>query len=120
MNAKERFQGAAQEWADHCKRVRFSSSLPKYLDHPSFRQLVQLGPEIIPDIIEAYGSDDLPWGFVLQEITGLRMIPDPDAFSPAELRKRWLTWWQERQEQSTGATPPIDRIPEPAESSFHP
>jgi hypothetical protein len=111
MSVQEQFDSLSREWADHCKRVRYSSNLSKYLDHAAYRQLVQLGLPIIPNIIAAYQSDELPWGFVLQAITGLRMIADPNAFNPAEMRQRWLQWWQQRQESQSATTPPIDGSP---------
>jgi hypothetical protein len=105
MNPQVQFERLSREWADHCKRVRYSSNISTYLDHSAYRELVRLGPAVIPNIIAAYQSDDLPWGFVLQEITGLRMIADPNSFSPAQVRDRWLQWWEERQ-QATDSTPP--------------
>ena len=43
-------------------------------------------------------ADCLQWGFVLDEITGLGVIEDPDDFSPVEVKQRWITWWQRQQE----------------------
>src|SRR5262249_23793903 len=94
----------AAEWGEHCHRMCFPSNLSHYLDHAAFRQLTALGPDAVPSMMEHYRGDDLPWEFVLQEITGIRMIDDPNAYNPTEIKRRWFDWWAT---QVTGAvTPP--------------
>ena len=108
---KEKVDTLAAEWADHCRRTWFSSNLAHYLDHPAYRELVALGPDALPSIVEHYRGDDLPWEFMLQEITGIRMM-DPGAYNPAEVRRRWLEWWAGQGQNgaasraSGAATPP--------------
>jgi hypothetical protein len=86
----------AAEWAKHCQQTWFSSNLSHYLDHRAYRELSALGPEALPFIMEHYRADDLPWEFVLQEITGLRFIEDPNAYNPTEVKSRWLEWWAQQ------------------------
>ena len=93
--AKE-FTTLAEAWAKHCQSVRLSSNIHAYLDHPAYHGLVKLGRPAIPYIMERYEKDHLPWGFVLDEITGLRVIEDPDHFSPPKVRKRWIEWWRQQ------------------------
>jgi hypothetical protein len=114
MNLAQQFQALANAWTQHCQRVRFSSQLEHYLDHPAYHQLVALGPPAIPFIMERYQADPLPWGFVLQAITGIPMIADPNDFSPAEVKQNWLRWWHEQPPR-----PPTE-APEPAESHTAP
>src|SRR5262245_62516420 len=101
MELKEQFEARALEWAEHCSKVRFSSILADYLDHPAYREIVRLGPAVIPWIIEHYRIETLPWGFALQEITGIQMIANPNEFSPSGVRRRWLEWWQEQADGSS-------------------
>jgi hypothetical protein len=103
MNVANEFNALATEWAQHCDRVSFSSKISSYLDHPSYRSIVALGEPAIPLIVERYRQDDLPWGFALQEITGVKMIEDPGSFKPKEVKRRWLEWWDERQKTTGGA-----------------
>ena len=101
MSVLERFEALTSQWADHCERVVLSSNVRDYLAHPAFRGLVALGHEAVPYIMARYEDDDfLPWGFVLDEITGLGMIVNPNQFNPAEIQDRWLTWWQTEGERS--------------------
>src|SRR5947209_27453 len=93
---KSRIEALASEWGEHCHQTWFSSNLSHYLDHPAYRELVALGPEAVPIIMDHYRRDDLPWEFVLQEITGVRMIDDLSAYNPTEVRQRWLDWWADQ------------------------
>src|SRR5262245_43368789 len=103
---KDKVDALAAEWAEHCRRVWFSSNLSRYLDHPAFRQLVALGPDALPHVQAHYQADDLPWEFVLQEITGVRMIEDPNAYSPPEAKSRWLEWWAAQPQNGDAASRP--------------
>ena len=120
MNAQEQFERLSREWADHCSKVRHSSNIFKYLDHPAYRQIVRLGPTIIPNIIAIYQCSELPWGFVLQDITGLRMIADSNAYSPAEMKQRWLSWWQEGQGRSMVTAAQVGGTSDAVETSARP
>ncbi len=96
MDITKEFRCLTEEWAEHCQNVIFSSNIYDYLNHPAYRQLIQLGEPAIPHIMERYREDDLPWGFVLDEITGSHVIENPDNFNPREVKKRWLEWWHEQ------------------------
>ncbi|AGP42297.1 hypothetical protein SCE1572_52045 [Sorangium cellulosum So0157-2] len=96
MNLTDEFKTLADEWQQHCRRSGFSSKTSTYLDHASYRRIVALGEPAIPLIIERYRQDNLPWGFALQEITGVRMIDDPSSYKPKEVKQKWLEWWDQR------------------------
>lgn len=97
MTLKDRFEILAKQWSDHCQQMRFSSIMADYLDHPAYRELVDLGTSAIPWIMARWPQDNLPWEFVLQKITGIAMIDDANEFSPPQVRKKWLDWWSEQQ-----------------------
>ena len=92
----QRFNALAEQWSEHCKKVALSSNINDYLNSDSYRELVKLGAPAIPYIMERYRADDLPWGFVLDDITGLHMIEDRNHFSPPQVKKRWLAWWENK------------------------
>lgn len=101
MKPEEKFKTLANLWGEHCRKVMFSSCLKDYLNHPTCKELMTLGRDVVPWIMERYQKDDLPWGFVLQEITGIKMIKDPNSFNPSEVKSLWLEWW----EQQKGVVP---------------
>lgn len=95
MTIRDKFEPLANQWVRHCKSVVLSSNIKDYLDHPSYRELVSLGTEAVPCIMDRYREDDFtPWGFLLDDVTGLGMIEDRRRFKPAEVKQRWLVWWQ--------------------------
>jgi hypothetical protein len=95
MELRAEFDALADEWERHRQKIWYSSNIRDYLDHPAVRKLVGLGRPAIPLIIERYKKDQLPWGFVLQEITGVKIIEDPNRFNPDEVKRRWVEWWEE-------------------------
>lgn len=99
MDVARQFSTLAKQWSEHCDRVVFSSDIKDCLNDPAYLGLIKLGQPAIPHIMERYRVDDLPWGFVLDEITGLHMIQDPNDFSPPEVRRKWQEWWAK---QKTG------------------
>ena len=102
------FNALAQQWGEHCKNVALSSNINDYLNAPSYRGLVDLGPSAIPYIMDRYrtGMDTLPWEFVLDEITGLHMIQDRNHFSPPKIKKWWIEWWDKQRGTSKGTIRP--------------
>ncbi len=98
MSIAEDFETRATKWARHCQSVMLSSDISDYLNHASFHRLVELGRDVIPYIMARYEKDNLPWGFVLEKITGLGKIQDPNRFNPTETKKRWLQWWETEQQ----------------------
>lgn len=91
MDIAEKFRTLAEAWAQHCKSVFFSSNIADSLRHPAYRQLIELGPAVVPMIMERYETDEMPWECVLQEITGINLSEDD---GPGESYQRRLEWWQ--------------------------
>jgi hypothetical protein len=118
MDVTERFRRLTGEWARHCQRVAFSSNTNDRLDCEAYRGLVALGPTAVPLVMGRLGAgEDLPWEFVLQEVTGIRMIADPDAFDPEEARREWVRWWAREQARGGpgGSHPPSAAPPDTRE-----
>ncbi len=97
MQLVEKVQELAAQWQQHCRRVSFSSNTGDYLNHPAYRQLIELGPAAVPLIMRRYQTDGLPWEFVLQEITGVRFIDNSGAINGADVQRRRLEWWAHEQ-----------------------
>jgi hypothetical protein len=84
----------AAAWAVEAEPYRVRS-VPTgvLLDLPSGTRIVAVGREAIPWILARYRTDpNLPWGFVLQRITGQRMVEDPDNYCPLLLKAKWMAW----------------------------
>ncbi|RKZ82494.1 MAG: hypothetical protein DRR16_19515, partial [Candidatus Parabeggiatoa sp. nov. 3] len=78
MNTAEEFERLAKKWAKHCESVMVSPFLRDRLNHPAYPKLVKLGWPAIPFIFEQYQEKEgPPWEFVLDEITGLKIVENP-------------------------------------------
>jgi hypothetical protein len=97
MDIAQQFAALADEWEKHCRDTMWSSNTDDYLDHPSYRRLIELGPPAVPHIIDRYKLDFFPWwSFVLQEITGVQEF-SPRSFAAIEMQEYWLAWWERTQ-----------------------
>jgi hypothetical protein len=100
MDDKAKFEALADQWAAHCRKVMFSSKTSDYLDHSAYRDIVAMGEPAVPFVIERYRTEDLPWSFALQEITGVQMMKNPADYRPKDLKKRWIEWWEQKQNEA--------------------
>lgn len=102
MNTVTTFETLANQWREHCEQVAFSSNMQNRLEHPVFSQLVKLGYAAVPLIMKrlADDSDELPWEFVLQEITHTRFISDSDYIDFEAARDKRMQWWSKRQREA--------------------
>jgi hypothetical protein len=114
-----RFNALADEWVKHCnqRHVMFSASHQDDLDCRAYRELCRLGKPAVPLIMERYKkqaeavveTDFLFWEYLLDEITGLRMV-DPDGYDVRDVQRRYLEWWEKHKaswSENSGTT--IDR-----------
>jgi hypothetical protein len=95
MSVRARFTELAHQWAQHCEAVSYSSSPTVYLNHPAVQQLIDLGPDVVPLIMDRFATDfSCPWEHVLAAVTGVSMIDDPERIDAAEVHRRRLEWWE--------------------------
>jgi hypothetical protein len=100
MRLEDEFHQAVEGWREHCERNAFRSDIRSYLDCDAYREIVSMGPGVLPLIRKELGKstyEDDPgerFLFAVKEIIG-------DDFSiPEEIRgyvskmfdftKRWL------------------------------
>lgn len=85
------FADALTKWDAETK---FESSATKLYSHPSYRELVAMGPDVIPWILGELGEGQYLLGYALTEITGETPgdCPEGDVKAQAEA---WLLWGQE-------------------------
>jgi hypothetical protein len=102
-----KFETLADAWATHRATVGMSSRWEDALEHPSYRALVRLGRPAVPLIIERYGNDEqrfFVWAFVLDDITGLRIVLGHTVLDGPDARRRYLAWWEKQKGQWTELT----------------
>ncbi len=86
-STRERFNALADEWI---AATRLSSSVSDTCMHPAYQQIIGLGPDVLPFILEDVEAGELHWGWALQALTG------QDAAAGArtlpEARDAWIQW----------------------------
>lgn len=58
--------------------------------HPAYQQIIGLGPDVLPLILEDVVAGELHWGWALRALTG----HDAAAGAPtlSEARDAWIRW----------------------------
>ena len=89
---KSAFQELRDKWRDE---TSIHSSVSLIYGNTHYKQIINLGPEIIPLIFEDMTSDK-PSGFwfgALEALTGYKMeYPDDEIGKIALMNQRWINW----------------------------
>lgn len=81
-------------WKEHAASLSDPADIKSA---PGYRELVSLGPEIVPLILDELRSDPFHWFDVLTDITGEVPFPADDAGDVPKMVSAWRGWAKERQ-----------------------
>jgi len=87
-----RFQQLAERWKSESAHL---SSLVEMAILPSYQQIIGIGPEAIPLILQELDSDPDWWFWALQSITGTDPVPEDRRGRLPEMTEVWLNWGRE-------------------------
>ena len=85
----QRFQRLAADWH---KAVGYHSSTTVRNHHPAYREVISLGPEVIPLLLRDLEDNHTHWFSALREITGADPIPESAAGNVPKMVDAWLRW----------------------------
>jgi hypothetical protein len=88
-NITKQFQQLTQTWRSE---TNYLSNLGAAAENPAHQQIVKLGEEAIPLILEDYKKGGSWWALTLMEITGINLVTEEIAGKYDEVRDIWLTW----------------------------
>lgn len=88
-----RFHSLAGEWRD---ATRFLAGPAAAADHPTYRAVVALGPDIVPLILVELATSPELWFAALRELTGADPVPSADRGRPRAAAEHWLAWGRAR------------------------
>ena len=89
---RERFGELAAAWE---RDTRFLSNIDRIVEHPAYRQIIELGPSAVPLILERLRRQPDHWFHALRAITGQEPAPcDPGDMG--RLAATWLEWGEAR------------------------
>ena len=89
---KERFRQLASAWEN---AVAYQSSTTVRNNHPAYREIIALGPDVIPLLLRDMEKNHTHWFCALREITGADPIPESAAGNIPQMVEAWLRWARE-------------------------
>ncbi len=89
---ENRFRQLAEQWKSESAHL---SSLTEMAMLPSFQQIIGLGPEAVPLILQQLKEDPDYWFWALQAITGQDPVPPEVRGRLQEMTDAWLRWGAE-------------------------
>jgi hypothetical protein len=87
------FEELAQTWA--VETAHLSSPL-KLMQHSAYRQIIGLGPAVLPLLLRDLAATRRFWFPALNAITGENPIPDDADGDVVRMTDAWIAWGRER------------------------
>ena len=88
-NIEERFAVLAIEWKNYSM---FRSSITELINHSSYRQIIKLGEDVVPLILEELKKEPRQWFSALIKITGVDPTTDEIQGDVKKMAEAWLQW----------------------------
>jgi hypothetical protein len=86
---EQRFRCLAEMWHG---AVAYHSSSTKRNNHPAYREIIKLGPDVVPYLLQDLEDNHTHWFCALREITGVDPVPsttEGDIPKVIEARSHW-------------------------------
>jgi hypothetical protein len=86
-----RFRDLVRQWKE---ATIFTSSGTEIALHPAYQQIIGMGKEAIPLILEELQRDEDHWFWALKSITGVDPVPPGDRGQLPKMTAAWVRWAQ--------------------------
>lgn len=86
----DRFHRLAAEWRE---RVEYISSMTVMINDPAYQEIIRMGWEVVPVIIDDLRREPDWWFTALRQITGENPAPPDAAGKLGRLAEAWIDWW---------------------------
>lgn len=90
---EQRFLRLAAAWN---KAVAHHSSSTIRNNHPPYREIIALGPDVVPLLLRDLEANHTHWFCALREITGADPIPESVAGNVPKMVEAWLRWAKDK------------------------
>ena len=87
------FEELARAWTAETAHI---SSPVKLMEHPAYRQIVGLGPAVLPLLLRDLAENRRFWFPALNAITGENPVPDDAAGEIGKMIEAWIEWGRKR------------------------
>jgi hypothetical protein len=93
IELKARFQALVADW----KAARgHSSSINAWAKLPAYRAIIDLGPAVIPLLLEELEKEPDHWFWALKELTGENPVTPASRGNVRAMANCWLQWGKEK------------------------
>lgn len=86
---EQRFRELVGQWKE---KTRFLSSIHDMVSHPAYLQIIGMGKEALPLLLEELRREPDHWFVALQAITGKNPIPPTVRGDVEKMTQAWLSW----------------------------
>jgi hypothetical protein len=90
---EERFERLAAAWQNAVAHVSSSS---KRDNHPAYREIIALGPAVVPLLLRDLERTNRHWFTALSELTNAQPVPPEDAGNIRKMVEAWLDWGRQQ------------------------
>ncbi|WP_293135585.1 hypothetical protein [Okeania sp. SIO3I5] len=88
-----KFFTLAEQWE---REVEGMSSTARMSQHPAYQEIIQMGTQIVPLLLQELKRNPLYWLSALEEITGENPIKPEQRGRIKQMAEAWLKWGKER------------------------
>jgi hypothetical protein len=74
----------------------FSSSITEIAMHPAYQQIIGLGKDALPFIMNELATEPNIWFWALKAITGVDPVPHEKMGDIDAMAYEWIKWWHGR------------------------
>jgi hypothetical protein len=85
----ERFRRLAATWRAETAYLSSSTAL---IEHPAYQEIIRLGPEVVPLLLQDLEKEPDHWFWALQVLTGVNPVPAADAGNLDKMAQDWIRW----------------------------
>ena len=91
-DAEERFRDLVRQWKE---ATALTSSVSEMATHPAYQQIIGMGKEVLPLLLEELRREPDHWFWALKSITGEDPVPPADRGKLQAMTQAWPDWAKE-------------------------
>ena len=88
-NVEARFFALVNQWREETGAL---SSPTRKAAHPAYQQIIAMGKQAVPLILQEMKDHPGHWSMALQSITGENPVPEEAAGHAVQVANAWLEW----------------------------
>ncbi len=105
---RARFKVLGEQWR---QATAFMSSLSDMVTHPTYQQIIGMGGEAVPLLLEELKRQPDHWFWALKAITGEDPVSEAIRGNVDAMREAWLAWGREHGNLCSSAEPMAEVLP---------